>query len=95
MFIKADYTKKAACYTAVIRAVEHIEIGDTITIDCMMCEERVVHLDVVKALIHTAGEELGRTFATSTDEKTTETDDGWTKSVVTERKLNVTCTGLV
>lgn len=95
MFIRADYTKKEACYTAVFRAIEHMEIGDTITIDGMMCEDRVVHLDVVKALIHTAGEELGRTFATSIEDQTTETDDGWTKSVVTERKLNVTCTGLV
>ena len=93
MIIKALYNSKHACYSAVLDVADKLDVGDTIEIDGMTIEDRVVHLDVVKALIHATRDDSRRNFQRSIVEETHEFDDGWTKSTVTTRKMLVTCTG--
>lgn len=93
MIIKALYNRKNACYAAVLDVVDKLDVGDTIEIEGMTIEDRVVHLDVVKALIHATRDDVRRNFQRSVVEETHEADDGWTKNTVTTRKLLVTCTG--
>lgn len=93
MFIATDYSKRSACYTAVLDVLNPMDAGETVTIDGMSCEGRVIHLDVVRALIHTARKDTGRNFRSSTQEEIREVDDGWTKTTTTIRRLHVTCTG--
>ena len=94
MFITTDYSKRYACYNAVLEVLETMGPGETVTIDGMSCEDRVIHLDVVRALIHTARKDTDRNFRTSVQEEGGEVDDGWTKTTTTIRRLHVTCTGL-
>ena len=92
MHIHATYDQKQACYTAVLEAVAPLNLGDTITITGMTCEDRPIHIDVVKALIHATRDDMGKNFQRNVEEETYEHDDGWTKSTITTRVLHVTCT---
>ncbi len=93
MFITTDYSKRSACYNAVLDILLPMEPGETVTIDGMSCEDRVIQLDVVRALIHTARKDTDRNFRTSLQEEVSEVDDGWTKTNTTIRRMHVTCTG--
>ena len=90
MFITTDYSKRSACYNAVLEVLNTMKPGETVTIDGMSCEDRVIHLDVVRALIHTARKDTGRNFRSSIQEDVREVDDGWTKTTTTIRRLHVT-----
>ena len=94
MFITTDYSKRSACYNAVLDVLKPMEPGETVTIDGMSCEDRVIHLEVVRALIHTARKDTDRNFRTSVQEEVSEVDDGWTKATTTIRRMYVTCTGM-
>lgn len=94
MFITTDYSKRYACYNAVLEVLKPMGPGETVTLDGMSCEDRIIHLDVVRALIHTARKDTDRNFRTSVQEDCSEIDDGWTKTTTTIRRLHVTCTGM-
>ena len=54
MFIQVDHESDQSCFDAVCDFLRDIHPGEFKTITGMAMGERVIHADVVRALIHTA-----------------------------------------
>ena len=83
MYIKVDHDTGQTCFDAVKAKLDHMHPGDHITIEGMAMGERVIHAEVVKALIHAAREDLSRNFRTQLEP----IGDGWSLVLI------VVCTG--
>ena len=83
MHIKVEHDIGQSCYDAVKGILEPLTPGDHITITGMSMGERVIHAEVVKALIHTARSDTGRNYRASLEPS----GDGWSSVLV------IVCTG--
>ena len=83
MFIQVDHDTGESCYAAVLSKLDTMNVGESIEITGMKMGGRVIHAEVVRALIHAAGNDTFLNYRTSMDEDGT----GW------GRVMHVTCTG--
>lgn len=83
MFIQVDHDTGISCFGAVKSALEQMEPGDHVTITGMAMGHRHIHVEVLRALIYTAREDLGRNFGTQVEPS----GNGWSNVLL------VVCTG--
>ena len=83
MYIKVEHDTGQSYYDAVKDVLEPLTPGDHTTITGMSMGDRIIHAEVVKALIHTARSDTGRNYRTSLEPA----GDGWSFVLV------VVCTG--
>jgi hypothetical protein len=85
MFIQVDHITGISCFEAVVNVLLPMEPGDHITVDGMAMGDRIIHAEVVKALIHAARDSTMKNYRAQVEPS----GDGWSNV------MHVVCTGRV